>query len=97
MFASVFSVFIVLIRVNLYLFLMYRSQDISVSIAMTYRLDGMGSIPVSGRLFSSPQRPIQCVLRVMRQGREAHLHLVPRSREVEPYLQPPCLHGTVFN
>jgi hypothetical protein len=40
------------------------------------------------------------LLRVKREGREAdgHLHLVLRSRMVEPYLYSPvCLHGVVVN
>jgi hypothetical protein len=52
-----FIVSVVLIHVNLFLFLIYRNQDISVGIAISYRLDGMGSNPVNGRFFSVPQSP----------------------------------------
>jgi hypothetical protein len=85
-----------------------------VGIAMGYGLDGPGSIRGSARFFSSQRRcrlwgPPSLLTNVYQgffsreqSGRSVkltvHLHLLPKSREVELYLHAStCLHGIVLN
>jgi hypothetical protein len=89
----------------------YVSRDSSVGIATAYGLDCRGSIPDrSKRIFSFPQLPDQLwgpseyrgVFLRRSSGRvvklTTHLHLVPRSRMMELYINSPIrLHGIMLN
>jgi hypothetical protein len=85
--------------------LLFRSLDSLVGIATAYGLDGPSSSHGSAIFFSSPQRPDcgahpasnpMCTGGLFPRGYSGrgvkltiHFHLVPRSRNVEPYLHSP--------
>jgi hypothetical protein len=78
---------------------MENVKEVRTRIMMSYRLDNLNSVPITGEIFlfsiaerpalGPTQPPIHYTRGVKLQGVKltTHLHLVPRSRMVELYIR----------